>query len=188
MSPASQSTYATIPISNGNPISLSLSNLLSYYSINHKPWPEFLSTAAFRRPENLSGALSRLRTNAICFRVNYAVLILSIALISLIQWPLSLLVVAAILAGWLLLYFFREDPLVVFDRGINDRTVLIGLVVITLAGLWLTAVVATLVGALGIGVLIMGVHAIFRESESLYMNEEEAVSEGLIGSRKPDFV
>ncbi|XP_058114503.1 PRA1 family protein G2 [Magnolia sinica] len=173
-------TYTTIPISPGDVISRSIHNLSSAFSIV-RPRTEFLpSSSGFDRPDSFPSAKSRLLKNAAYFRLNYALIILSCALLSLIQAPLSLILVSATIFLWLVLYLFREDPLILWGRHVNDRTVLIGLVLVSLVMIFGLGVLWDLMMGVGIGGAISAVHGVFRNEEGLALDEEEAASEGLI--------
>ena len=107
----------TIPISLSDVISKSLHNLSAAASLS-RPWPEFLysSGGTVDCPHSLSDALDRVQKNSSCFRVNYAFLVAVGTTISFIGAPVVLVASTIVVALWLLLYFFREDPLVVSGR------------------------------------------------------------------------
>ncbi|KAJ6753266.1 PRA1 FAMILY PROTEIN G2 [Salix purpurea] len=111
--PPSTTTYTTIPISAGDVISRSLQNFTSSFSIL-RPWPELFTSGSFTRPDSFATALTQLRANFHYFRVNYLIIISACGALSLIGSPVSLLIFASVLSLWLLLYFFREDPLVLW--------------------------------------------------------------------------
>ncbi|KAF8031303.1 hypothetical protein BT93_D0487 [Corymbia citriodora subsp. variegata] len=177
-------TYTTIPISISisDVISRSVHNFSAAIS-RHRPWPEFLAAGSFDRPGSASSALARIRKNSVYFRVNYAVVIASCALVSLIGAPFSLIVFASVLALWLIFHFFREDPLMVSGHQLSDRLVLCALVLVSLSAIWFVGRVENLVIGTGAGFLLCGVHGALRNPDGLFLDEEEAASQGLIGSR-----
>lgn len=175
-------TYTTIPISVSDVISRSVHNFSAAIS-RHRPWPEFLAAGSFDRPGSASSAVARIRKNAVYFRVNYAVVVGSCALVSLLGAPFSLIVFASVLALWLIFHFFREDPLMVSGHQLNDRLVLCALVLVSLSAVWFVGRVETLVIGVGAGSLLCGVHGALRNPDGLFLDEEEAASQGLIGSR-----
>ncbi|XP_068311079.1 PRA1 family protein G2-like [Pyrus communis] len=146
-------TYTSIPISvsGSDAITRSIKNLNDAVS-RRRPWSEFASSIS--RLDSLSSALTRIQTNANHFRVNYLLLIASCGALSLIGSPRWLLVTAAVVGLWLVIYVCREDHLS-------------GLVKVTLG--------------LGVGLVLCGVHGLLRNTEGLFLNENEAASQGLIG-------
>ncbi|XP_021905895.1 PRA1 family protein G2 [Carica papaya] len=175
-------TYTSIPISAGDVVSRSIQNLSIAVS-RHRPWPEFASLGVFDRPDNLPSAVARVQKNARFFLVNYSILLAACEALSLIGSPGSLLIVSAVVVLWLLLYFFREDPLILFGRHLNDYLVLLALFLSSLLALWFTACFWTLALGLAIGLLVCAVHAVFRNSDGLFLDEEEAASRGLVADR-----
>ncbi|CAM8954296.1 unnamed protein product [Rhodiola kirilowii] len=90
-----------------------------------RPWKVFLNFHELDLSLNFSGAFKRIKSNLSYFRMNYAIIVLMILFLSLLWHPISLMVLVAMLAVWLFLYFLRDDPLVVFRRTIDDRVVLV---------------------------------------------------------------
>ncbi|XP_030446879.1 PRA1 family protein G2 [Syzygium oleosum] len=175
-------TYTTIPISISDVISRSVHNFSAAVS-RHRPWPEFVAAGSFDRPGSASAALARIRKNSAYFRVNYVVAIAACALVSLLGAPFSLIVFASVLALWLIFHFFREDPLMVSGHQLNDRLVLCALVLVSLSAIWFVGRVENLVIGIGAGSLLCGVHGVLRNPDGLFLDEDEAASQGLIGSR-----
>lgn len=183
-SAAAAATYTTIPISGSDVISRSIQNLSTSLS-RHRPWPEFLSAAALDAPASLSAALTRLRQNAKYFTTNYAILVSVCAAASLIGSPVALILYAAVFGLWLVLYFYREDPMAAWGRHVDDRVVILGLVLVSFAVLWIVGKVNVLLIGVAVGVLICAVHAVVRNPQGLFLDEDDAVSSGLIGPPPP---
>lgn len=68
----------------------------------------------------------------------------------------------------------------IFHRLIDDRTVLIGLSIITVILLLFTGAVGNIISALLCGAVVVVVHAAFRRTDDLCLDEEAAESAGLM--------
>ncbi|KAI3474246.1 hypothetical protein Pfo_029034 [Paulownia fortunei] len=101
--------------------------------------------------------------------------LLDLLAISLLTNPLSLILLAGLLAAWLFLYLFRQSsdpPLTFFGRQFSDRETLLFLIVSTVVVIFLTSVGSVLVSALMVGVGIVCVHGAFRVPEDLFLDEQ----------------
>ncbi|XP_010534836.1 PREDICTED: PRA1 family protein G1 [Tarenaya hassleriana] len=159
-------------LSAGDIFSLSLQNLITAVS-SHRPWPEFLSS--------LSSAASRAKTNFRRFRVNYALLTAASIAVFMIGDPTALVVFSAVAAAWLLLYSCRDLPLVLHGRHVSDRVIIVSLTFVSLwALLWFTHSLGSVALGVGAGVVLCGVHAVVRNPDDLFADEQEAVSSGFL--------
>ncbi|GFP94786.1 pra1 family protein g2 [Phtheirospermum japonicum] len=173
--------YTTIPISGVDVIYRSTQNLSASLS-RCRSWPEFLTTTAFDLPLSLSAAYVRFRRNSTYFSVNYAIIITACAAISLIGSPIALIVIGFVYFLWLILHFFREDPLLIWGHQVSDWAVIVGLVLVSIAAFWITGPLNSLSIGVGLGLLISVVHGVLRNPEGLFLDENDAVSNGLIVS------
>ncbi|CAH8306256.1 unnamed protein product [Eruca vesicaria subsp. sativa] len=139
-----------------------------------RPWKTMFDLQSLNLPHGFSDAISRIKTNLVHFRANYAVVVLVILFLSLIYHPTSLLVLAVLAVFWIFLYFLRDEPLVVFRHQVDDRTVMICLSVLTVAMLLFTRATVNVLGAVGTGVVLVVVHAAVRRSDDLYLDEDAA--------------
>lgn len=138
-----------------------------------RPWTQLMDRAAFDKPESVADAFSRMKKNLSYFRMNYAIFMLVVVALSLLWHPISLLVLAILVAAWIYLYFSRSEPLVIFNRPIGDNQVLIVLGIVTIVALFLTSAGAALITSLVLGVVIICVHAAFRRPDDLFLDEQE---------------
>ncbi|XP_057765356.1 PRA1 family protein G2 [Salvia miltiorrhiza] len=182
-SPAA-ATYTTIPISGIDVIFRSTQNLSASLS-RCRPWPEFLS--GLDLPPSLSAASLRFRRNAAYFSLNYAIIVSACAAVSLITTPLALIVLGFVLFLWLIFHFFREDPLLIWGRHVSDWAVIAGLVMLSILALWITGPLHNLSIGIIVGLLISSIHGVLRNPEGLFLDENDAVSTGLIATAGPSF-
>lgn len=85
--------------------------------------------------------------------------------------------------AWIFLYFLRDEPLLVFSRSVDDRVILAGLSVLTVGFLLLTGATGNILIALAVGAAVVVVYSVFRRTDDLFLDEEEAVAGGLISGR-----
>ncbi|XP_059633096.1 PRA1 family protein F2-like [Cornus florida] len=178
-------TYGTIPTS-----SLPESSQLQFVSrakewirnglSPRRPWKEMVSMQTITLPADFPDSLSRMRMNVAYFSPNYAIVVVLILFISLLWHPISLIVFVLVMIAWLFLYFLRNEPLVIFGVELDDRMVLTGLSLVTVALLFLTnASVNILVGLL-FGVVVVMVHGALRSTNDLFLDAEEGAGSGMV--------
>ncbi|KAL0796466.1 hypothetical protein Bca101_067843 [Brassica carinata] len=129
----------------GEVISLSVQNLIAFVT-SQRPWLEFLALGSMDRPTSLSSAVSRSKLNLSHFVVNYSLVTVASVTLFLVSDPTALLTVASFAIMWLLLCFCRDHPLVLYGRHVSDR-----------------------------GVLLCLVHAVLRNPDDLFVQEEQVV-------------
>lgn len=177
-------SYGTIPTQSLDPTVPSSSSNLEYVSRakerikaglgTRRPWNIMFNPHSFGFPSKFADAIKRVRTNVAYFRMNYAIIVLLVLFLSLLWHPISLIVFIVMMIVWLFLYFIREEPLVLFNRTIDDRIVLMVLGVLTIVFLFLTHATANILWALLVGAVLVVVHAALRKTDDLFLDEEQA--------------
>ncbi|XP_068653234.1 PRA1 family protein F2-like [Aristolochia californica] len=137
-----------------------------------RPWKDMVRLHAFGIPSSVGEAVSRVRTNLAYFRMNYAIFVLFVIFLSLFWHPISLIVFVIMMAAWLFLYFLRDEPLVIMNRTINDRVVLVVLAIVTLVALLLTRATTEILVSLLVAVMIVLAHAAVWKTDDLFLDQE----------------
>ncbi|PIA64350.1 hypothetical protein AQUCO_00100079v1 [Aquilegia coerulea] len=174
-------TYGTIPISSSEGgsdrlkfISKAKERMRSGLSTT-KPWKEMIvNIHSLNFPSSFSEGISRIKKNYSYFLTNYAIIVLFVVFISLLWHPISLIVFIVMMLIWVFLYFLRDEPLVIFHRQIGDRVVFIVLSIVTIIALLLTRATWNILISLLVGVVVVGIHALLRKTDDLFVDEEEA--------------
>jgi len=76
----------------------------------------------------------------------------------------------------LFLYFLRDEPIVIFGRLISDRVILVLMLILTVGLLLLAGAILNILIAVAVGVVVVLLHAAFRNTSDLFLDEEEGLS------------
>nr|XP_043636338.1 PRA1 family protein F3-like [Erigeron canadensis] len=145
-----------------------------------RSWKEMFNIHSINFPRAFSDATSRVKTNIGYFRMNYAIIVLAVLFLSLLWHPISLIVFIVLMAGWLFLYFLRDEPLVIFRYTIDDRVVLGVLAVFTIGLLLLTGATLNIIISVLVGIVVVLVHALLRKTDNLCLDEDGVEAGGFL--------
>ncbi|MCL7040298.1 hypothetical protein MKW94_025731 [Papaver nudicaule] len=167
--------YGTIPSGSGNVefISRAKEQIKSGLG-TRRPWKQMFLLEAFGLPHGFMEAISRIQANTAYFRMNYALVVLGILFLSLLYHPISMIIFIVVMAAWVFLYFLRDEPLVVFNKMINDRIVLVVLSVVTIVCLMFTGVIPNVFTSVATGAVLVLAHGALRKTDDLFVDDEEA--------------
>ncbi|XP_054803038.1 PRA1 family protein E-like [Prosopis cineraria] len=183
MSSTPMSNYSSLPSTSytaGSYFSARVKTTAQSIFTKRRPWEEVFALYSFNRPFTFGEATMRIKRNLSHFRVNYALIVLVILFLSLLWHPISMIVFLAVFVAWFFLYFFRDEPVMVFNRQIDDRVIMLALGLVTIVALILTGVWLNVLVSILIGAAVVGLHAALRSTEDLYVDEQEASDGGLL--------
>ncbi|KAI3512549.1 hypothetical protein L1887_19865 [Cichorium endivia] len=181
-------SYGTIPVSDGGTkvefLSRAKERIQTGLGVS-RPWKEMFNLHSINIPHGFADAVSRIKTNFGYFRMNYAMIVLAVLFLSLLWHPISLIVFVVSMAAWLFFYFLRDEPLVIFHYTIDDRAVLAVLSAVTVALLLLTGATMNILLSVLIGLAVVVVHAAFRKTDDLCLDEDGVEAGGFLAASSP---
>ncbi|KAK9208768.1 hypothetical protein WN944_001128 [Citrus x changshan-huyou] len=166
--------FGETPELSSQPLSTRVKRLIESGFGTPRPWDEFIQIQSINLPTSFANFIERIQSNAAFYRMNYAVIILSIIVVSLFWNPVSLIILIILIAAWLFLYFLRDgDRLVVYGFVIDDRILMTALLLGTIAFLFLTDVTKNIIIGLCIGTVVIAAHAGFRSTDDMFSADDE---------------
>ncbi|XP_047342729.1 PRA1 family protein F2-like [Impatiens glandulifera] len=138
-----------------------------------RAWKEIFDYSSINFPRNPNDAIQRIKTNISYFRKNYIDIMFLIIVLSLISNPISLAVLSVLITGWDILYFSRDEPLVVLNRRIEDWCVLLFLGSLTILMLFLSDATENVLISLPIGLVLVLIHGSVRNTDNLCVDQEK---------------
>lgn len=143
-----------------------------------RPWMEMIQLQDLSAPSSFMQLINRIKNNAEFFRTNYILIILFIMLLILLWQPISLVAFIVSIVAWLYLYFLHDEPWVVSGNAVDDRLVMVVLMLITIVLLLVTHATKNIIISLFVGVMVVFVHGgAFKGSEDGFFLDEEGLSE-----------
>lgn len=137
-----------------------------------KPWTEVMDRNAISKPANTTEAMGRIRKNVAYFKTNYAIIAVGTTALVMLFNPYSIIVLAFLALIWFWAYVIKVGPLYIGGRELSEREkflVLSGTSLVVI--FFLTSVGSLLFYALGMSLLVIGLHAAFRAPDDLFLDE-----------------
>jgi len=171
-------TYGTIPSQENASSSLSLlgraKELITLGLSSQRPWLELVQCSAFSLPISFSVAIERIKSNIMIFRTNYIVIFIVSIFISMLWQPVHLSVFVILIVAWLYVYSRDNEPWVIFGSVIDDSTLVLVLLVLTIGIFLLTDVSRGIVIGVLAGLPVVLVHGMCRRNtEMLFVLEDD---------------
>ncbi|XVF35007.1 hypothetical protein REPUB_Repub18cG0107800 [Reevesia pubescens] len=151
-----------------------------------KQWKEMVKVQSISLPSNLNDCIQRIITNTAFFRMNYAIIILFLLFLTLLWHPASLIVFIIMMVAWLFLYFLRDDPVSIEGFVIDDRIMMTGLSLVTIAMLFLTDVTDIIIVGLSIGLAVVLVHGVFRSTDDLFFGDDDEANRSPVSMHRAE--
>ncbi|CAO2840168.1 unnamed protein product [Amaranthus hypochondriacus] len=139
-----------------------------------RPWRLLFNRNSLSCSNNVYDVVSRIKTNFCYFYINYLIIIFSCTFCLYFFNVWSCFLVCLILN--------RDEPPVYNGRPINMPVVWTVIWILFWVQFLLTGALGNLFLGLVTGAAVVVIYLVFRRSDDLYLNEEEAVEAGLVAS------
>ena len=154
-------------------------HFIIFVRVQAKPLAEVFDITAVSKPGNFGELTSRVRKNISYFRTNYAIVTVGTTALVMLMNPWSLFVLALLALVWFYFYIMKTTPLVLGGREFSDKEkfmLLSGTSLFTI--FFLTSVGATIFYAIGLSMIMIGLHASIRSPDDTTLFAEEVPGEG----------
>ncbi|XVF88744.1 hypothetical protein PTKIN_Ptkin19aG0076100 [Pterospermum kingtungense] len=151
-----------------------------------RQWKEMIKTQSMSTPTNLNDSIQRILTNVAYFKTNYIIIILTLFFVNLLWHPGTLFLLIIMIVAWSSLYFVRDNPISIEGIVIDRRRIIMGLLIATIAVLFLTDVTGNIISGLSLGLGVVLVHGVFRSTADLSFGDEEAVNRRPVVMQRPN--
>ena len=136
-----------------------------------RPW-RLLYLNTLSCPHDLSDVISRIKTNLLYFYINFAIATFSFLLITFFIHPISFLDVVLLTRD--------VPPIVLCGRRLDSRVTFAVLSCLTVFFYLLTGPNGNILIGVVIAAVYVAVFCVFRRSDDLFLNEQEAAATGLL--------
>ncbi|KAE8680992.1 hypothetical protein F3Y22_tig00111356pilonHSYRG00158 [Hibiscus syriacus] len=172
-------TYGTIPAELPRPsLSMILQAREQIGSIvgSRRKWEDMIKIHALNLPPNVNEAARRIQTNVVFFKTNYVIVVALLLFLTLLLHPVSLIIIAIIAGAWLLQYFLRDNPLLIYGFVIDRSTIITVLTLFTIAMVFLTDLMNNIMTGVFFGLTVVLLHGLFRTVDDLAAGDEKGVN------------
>ena len=144
-----------------------------------KPLAEVFDVTAVSKPANLSELTGRVRKNVGYFKTNYAIVTVGTTALVMFLNPWSLIVLAVLAAIWFYFYIIKTTPVVLGGREFSDKEKFLSLSGVSLFTIFfLTSVGSTIFYAIGLSMIMIGIHASLRSPDDTTLFADDVPADG----------
>ena len=146
---------------------------------------EILDRTAYQRPVSFSEATGRMQKNLNYFKINYMIATAGVLAAFILYHPTSLVILSAITAVWAYVFMIRQEPMKLGERTISEREKMLGMTGLSaLAVFFLSSAGTVIFSGIGVALLGIGAHSMFRVPDDLFI-DDAAESSGFFSFMLP---